>query len=598
MARAKNCSGKKKKSLLPKWDLSDLYKGTDSLVLKSDLKRARKATLTFRKTYFGSITKLSGNALGIAISKFEQIDELLSRILSYAQLVHAANVTDPQIAKFNQTIQETVTDISTNLIFFTLEINKIRNSAMKKKLAAPKLAYYKSWIKSLRTFKAHQLDEGIERILSEKRVTGGAAWTRLFDETIARVRFPVRGKEKTLEETLSDLSDGDGEARKLAAKALGKGLKKNVHLFALITNTLIKDKEIETRWRKYAEPQSHRNLSNHLEDEVVATLSSTVRKAYPDLSHRYYKLKAQWFGKRRLDYWDRNAPLPDADMALISWNTAKTIVLDAYRQFSPELWTVGKLFFENSWIDAQPRPGKVAGAFAHPTVPSAHPYLLLNFMGRPRDVLTLAHELGHGIHQVLAGPQGHLKAETPLTLAETASVFGEMLTFRKLLNNQKDVVRRKTILAGKVEDMLNTVIRQISFYEFELRIHNERRQGELSADRISEIWLEVQSESLGPAIRFHDEYQYFWTYIPHFIHSPFYVYAYAFGDCLVNSLYAVYEKGLEGFADLYIQMLKAGGTLHHKNLLAPFGLDAAKPKFWSIGLGVIGNLIDELETID
>ena len=283
---------------------------------------------------------------------------------------------------------------------------------------------------------------------------------------------------------------------------------------------------------------------------------------------------------------------------MISWDRAKTIVLDAYHEFSPDLWAVGKIFFENSWIDAQPRPGKVAGAFSHPTVPSDHPYLLLNFMGRPRDVLTLAHELGHGIHQVLASSQGHLKAKTPLTIAETASVFGEMLTFRKLFKNQKDVVRRKTILAGKIEDMLNTVIRQVAFYEFEIRIHNERRLGELSADRISEIWMDIQSESLGPAIRFHDEYKFFWTYIPHFIHTPFYVYAYAFGDCLVNSLYAVYEKGLEGFEDIYIQMLKAGGTLHHKDLLAPFGLDAEKPDFWSIGLGIIGNLIDELETID
>ena len=598
MARAKSCLVRKKKRILPEWDLSDLYNGTDSLALESDLKRARKSAFTFREKYSGKITNLSGNSLGIAISKYEQIDELLVRILSYAQLVHSANVTDPKISQFNQTIQETITEISANLIFFALEINKISNSKLKKNLAAPKLAYYKSWIENLRVFKAHQLGEGIERILSEKRVTGDTAWTRLFDDTIARVRFSVRGKEKTLEEALSDLSDGNSEVRKLAAKALGKGLKKNVHLFALITNTLIKDKEIETRWRKYKEPQSYRNLSNHLEDEVVATLSSAVKTAYPDLSHRYYKLKARWFGKRRLDYWDRNAPFPDADTALISWDRAKTIVLDAYHEFSPELWAVGKTFFENSWIDAQPRPGKVAGAFSHPTVPSDHPYLLLNFMGRPRDVLTLAHELGHGIHQVLASSQGHLKAKTPLTIAETASVFGEMLTFRKLFENQKDVIRRKTILAGKIEDMLNTVIRQVAFYEFEIRIHNERRLGELSADRISEIWMDIQSESLGPAIRFHDEYKFFWTYIPHFIHTPFYVYAYAFGDCLVNSLYAVYEKGLEGFEDIYIQMLKAGGTLHHKDLLAPFGLDAEKPDFWSIGLGIIGNLIDELETID
>ncbi len=379
---------------------------------------------------------------------------------------------------------------------------------------------------------------------------------------------------------------------------LGKGLEENVELFALITNTLAKDKEIEDRWRKFERPQTSRNLGNQLEDEVVDALSKSVQAAYPDLSHRYYRLKANWFGKKVLNYWDRNAPLPEADETLISWPEARKIVLDAYERFSPELASVGKQFFDNSWIDAPARPGKAAGAFAHPTVPSAHPYLLLNYKGRPRDVMTLAHELGHGVHQVLASSQGHLKCETPLTLAETASVFGEMLTFRSLLERETNAKRLKSMLAAKVEDMLNTVVRQIAFYEFELRVHTERRAGEISTDRIGKIWLEVQHESLGPAIRLHEEYKYYWTYIPHFIHAPFYVYAYAFGDCLVNSLYAQYQKGDEEFAERYLEMLRAGGTLHHKALLKPFGLDASVPEFWATGLNVISGLIDELEALE
>tara|TARA_B100000676_G_scaffold244708_1_gene246910 strand:+ start:23518 stop:25299 length:1782 start_codon:yes stop_codon:yes gene_type:complete len=585
------------KKKLPTWDLKDLYAGPKSNVLKRDLTSAKKDSAAFHKKYFGKIGKLSGNALGSAVQAYEIIDETLSRIMSYAQLVHAGNVADPEIGRFYQTTQETVTDIAAHLVFFTLEINQISDRELKKKLKSPKLAYYASWIRDVRLFKPHELGEEMERLLHDKRVAGRAAWNRLFDETMARMRIDIDGKQKTTEEVLHSLTDNDGAVRKKAARALGKTFGDNVQLFSLITNTLAKDKEIDDRWRNYVRPQSSRNLANHVEDEVVEALSAAVQRSYPDLSHRYYKLKARWFGKRKIDYWDRNAPLPNIGGKDIPWESARDLVLDAYGSFSPELAKVGKQFFDKPWIDAEPRPGKAGGAFAHPTVPSAHPYLLVNYMGRPRDVMTLAHELGHGCHQVLAGPQGQLKSGTPLTLAETASVFGEMLTFRSLLANETNPKRRKGMLAGKVEDMLNTVVRQIAFYEFELRVHNERRDGELSADRICEIWMDVQSESLGPAIRFHDEYKYYWTYIPHFIHSPFYVYAYAFGDCLVNSLYAVYEKAEEGFAERYLDMLRAGGTLHHKELLAPFGLDASDPEFWSKGLGVVSGLIDELEAI-
>ena len=585
------------KTQLPQWDLTDLYPGRNSAALKNDLARAKSHSVAFHKKYFGELGKLSGVALGNAVAAYERIDETLSRIMGYAQLVHAADVANPEVGQFYQTTQEAVNDIAAHLVFFTLEINQISDAVLKKKLKAPPLANYSSWIRDIRMFRPHELNEEMERLLHDKRVAGRAAWNRLFDETMARMRIDLDGKKQTAEEVLHRMSDRDGEKRRKAAKALGKTFSENVQLFSLITNTLAKDKEIDDRWRNYERPQSSRNLANHVEDEVVDALSAAVRQSYPDLSHRYYKLKARWFGKHKLDYWDRNAPLPDGGGKDISWNTAKSLVLDAYDQFSPELAKIGKQFFENPWIDAVPRPGKAGGAFAHPTVPSVHPYLLLNYMGRPRDVMTLAHELGHGCHQVLAGSQGHLKCDTPLTLAETASVFGEMLTFRSLLAREKNAVSRKVMLAGKVEDMLNTVVRQVAFYEFELRVHNERRSGELSADRICDIWMNVQEESLGPAIRLHDEYKFFWTYIPHFIHSPFYVYAYAFGDCLVNSLYAGYENAAVGFAERYLDMLSAGGTLHHKELLAPFGLDASDSKFWTRGLGVVSGLIDELEEI-
>jgi oligoendopeptidase F len=580
---------------LPVWDLSDLYPGQDSDALKADLDRMEKASKDFYKSYNGKLASLEGAALGSAIAQYEEIDETLSRIMSYAHLVYAGDMNDPLVGKFFQGIQERVNGISTHLLFFTLELNRIEDDALAAKLKTPELARYAPWLRDIRVFRPHQLSDELERLLHEKYVVGRAAWNRLFDETIAGLRFTLGGREVTCTEALNRLSDRDAAKRKEAAVEIGRVLDANVRTFALITNTLAKDKEIEDKWRNYPRPTSSRNKSNHVEDEVVDALVTAVKGAYPDLSHRYYKLKAKWFGGDTLDYWDRNAPLPDDDDRLIPWNQARGIVLDAYGRFSPDLASVGAKFFDNAWIDAPVRPGKAPGAFAHPTVPSVHPYLLVNYQGKTRDVMTLAHELGHGVHQVLAGKQGHLMADTPLTLAETASVFGEMLTFRSLLESESDPKRRKIMLASKVEDMLNTVVRQVAFFDFEQRLHTERREGELTAERIGEIWLAVQTESLGPALRFDEGYRNYWTYIPHFIHSPFYVYAYAFGDCLVNSLYAVYQDAAGGFAERYLKMLSAGGTLRHRELLAPFGLDASDPAFWDKGLGVIRGFIDDLE---
>lgn len=583
---------------LPVWDLDDLYPGTDSAELNADLDRAAREAGAFSAKYRGKLAGLSGTALGGAIAEYEAVDEIMGRIMSYAQLVYAGNVSDPGVGRFYQTMQERVNDISGDLLFFALELNGIDDRVLAKQMKAAEAAVYKPWVEDARLFRPHQLDEEIERLLHDKYVAGRAAWNRLFDETMADMRFDHDGQKITSEEVMNMLSNPDEGVRKKASETLGRELRKHGRIFSLITNTLAKDKEIEDKWRKYPRPESFRNLANQVEDEVVDALNSAVQGSYPALSHRYYAMKAKWFGKEQLDHWDRNAPLPDADNTVIPWKQATETVLSAYGDFSPDLADIGKRFFDNAWIDAPVREGKSSGAFAHPTVPSAHPYLLLNYQGKTRDVMTLAHELGHGCHQVLAAPQGNLMANTPLTLAETASVFGEMLTFRRMLRSQDDPARRKVMLAGKVEDMLNTVVRQIAFFNFELRVHTARREGELTAEDICDIWMGVQTESLGPAIRFDDNYRWYWTYIPHFIHSPFYVYAYAFGDCLVNSRYAVYENASDGFADKYLDMLRAGGTLRHTDLLAPFGLDASDPAFWQKGIGVVSGLIDELEAMD
>ncbi len=583
---------------LPNWDLNDLYAGVDSPELQADLERMDKDAKAFGERLRGKVAQQDGAALGAAIAEYEAMDEVLGRIMSFAYLVYAGDMSDPENGRFLQTMQEKVTNISTHLLFFTLEINRIDEAELTAKLEAPALAHYAPWLRDVRAFRKHQLSDELERLLHEKSVAGKAAWVRLFDETMAALRFPIAGKEMTSAEALHCLTEPDGALRKEAAECVGQVLGENVRLFAHITNTLAKDKEIEDNWREFAQPWSSRNLSNQVEDAVVDALVDSVTKAYPRLSHRYYAMKAKWMGGEKLDYWDRNAPLPEDDDRIIPWDEATSLVLDAYGRFSPDLAATGKRFFDNAWIDAPTRPGKSPGAFAHPTVPSAHPYLLLNYLGKTRDVMTLAHELGHGVHQVLAGDQGALMANTPLTLAETASVFGEMLTFRSLLDAETDQGRRKILLANKVEDMLNTVVRQTAFYQFEQKVHAERRSGELPAEKLAEIWMSVQGESLGPALRFDDAYGVFWSYIPHFVHSPFYVYAYAFGDCLVNSLYAVYQDAEAGFAAKYLDMLRAGGTLRHKELLAPFGLDATDPAFWQKGLAVIGDFVDELEAME
>lgn len=588
---------------LPRWKLEDLYPAQDSPEFQADMKRAETDSLAFEAKWKGKLahaaTSNGADGLGGALSEYEALDDLLGRISSYAGLTYYSDMTDAKNGKFFGDIQAKLTDLSAHLLFFALELNRLDDTAVDAAIARdPATAHYQPWLVDLRKDKPYQLEDKLEQLFLEKSMTGAAAFNRLFDETLASLRFSVNGAEQPLEPTLNMLQDSDPDIRKTAAAALTKTFSENLRIFTLVTNTLAKDKDISDRWRGFEDIADSRHLSNRVERPVVDALASAVKNAYPRLSHRYYKMKAKWLGMEQMNYWDRNAPLPETSNRLIPWNEARETVLAAYGGFAPEMADIAGRFFTEGWIDAPARPGKAPGAFAHPTVPSAHPYVLVNYLGKPRDVMTLAHELGHGVHQVLAAEQGPLMCQTPLTLAETASVFGEMLTFRALLDAAKDKRERKAMLAQKVEDMINTVVRQIAFYDFERKLHTARKEGELTAEAIGELWLSVQSESLGPAIRISEGYSNWWTYIPHFIHSPFYVYAYAFGDCLVNSLYAVYQNAEDGFQQKYFELLKAGGTKHHSELLAPFGLDATDPAFWDKGLSMIEGLINELEALD
>ena len=587
---------------MPEWNLTDLYAGPTAPEIARDLEAATGEARRIKDAYHGKLVSLAadGAALALAIEEFERFVELMGRLGSYAGLYYAADQADPERAKFYGDISEKLTAISTEIIFFDLELNQIDEALMAMALQNPRLARYKPWIDNVRKEKPYQLEEKLERLFAEKGQTAGGAWNRLFSETIAALRFPVAGEPEPLplEMTLNLLSNPSEERRAAGAEALAKVFKDNVRLFTLLTNTLAKDKEISDRWRGFKDVAESRHLANQVEAGVVDALVSSVREAYPRLSHRYYKMKAKWLGKERLSHWDRNAPLPERPERTFAWPEAQRLVLGAYHDFAPQMAAVAEEFFDKRWIDAPARPGKAPGAFSAATVPSVHPYVLLNYLGKPRDVMTLAHELGHGVHQMLARPQGALLAPTPLTLAETASVFGEMLTFKALLKETHDPKERKALIAGKVEDMLNTVVRQIAFYTFERKLHEARRQGELTPDQLGAIWLETQTESLGPAIELKPGYEVFWAYVPHFIHSPFYVYAYAFGDCLVNSLYGLYEEAHPGFVAKYFDMLKAGGSKHHSQLLAPFGLDATQPEFWQKGLRVIEGMIDELDAAD
>ena len=584
---------------LPNWDLSDLYESSDADQLHKDMAWLEAECADFAANYEGKLAGLSAVELLNAVRRYEKIDMIAGRIMSFAGLRYYQNTTDGERAQFMSNCQDSITNFTTPLVFYGLEFNRLDDAHLAGLLEQnADLARYKPVFDRMRAMKPYQLSDELEKFLHDQSVVGAAAWNRLFDETIAGLEFEIEGETVNIESALNLLTDPDGAKREAASRELARVFDKNIRTFARIHNTLAKEKSVEDKWRGMETPQTGRHLSNHVEPEVVEALRDAVVAAYPKLSHRYYALKAKWLGLEKMQTWDRNAPLPQDDPTPVNWETAQRTVMEAYADFDPRMADLAEPFFTKGWIDAAVKPGKAPGAFAHPTVTDAHPYVMLNYLGKPRDVMTLAHELGHGVHQVLAAEQGELLSSTPLTLAETASVFGEMLTFRKLLDAAKTQAERKTLLAGKVEDMINTVVRQIAFYDFECKLHAARAEGELTPDDINALWMSVQAASLGPVFEFQDGYETFWAYIPHFVHSPFYVYAYAFGDGLVNALYAVFEESGAEFQDKYFDMLRAGGSKHHKELLAPFGLDASDPAFWDKGLSMISAMIDELEAME
>ncbi len=584
-----------KPSNLPAWDLSALVQEPIEKNIQKALLQAAGEAAAFQKKYRGELERLAPDAFGDALAEYERLQETLGRLYSYASLNRATKLDDPKAGQLHQTVMERSNDITAGLLFFRLGINKLGDENIAEKLKNPVARRYKPFIDHVRAFRPHQLSDEVEKVLHERAVTGSPAWVRMFDETTARLRFKVGGKNLTETEVFHQMISRDPKKRKAAAKAVEKTFGDNIQTFGFILNTLVKEKDVNDRQRGFKTPVASMNLENQVEDEVVEALVKAVRDSYPRLSHRYYKLKAKWMRAKKLNYWDRNAPLPFSAVRKLPWRDAEKIVLNAYRGFHPHMAEIGTRFFRENWIDAAPKPGKDSGAFSAATVPSAHPYILMNYKDDIESVMTLAHELGHGVHQVLSGPQGYLMADTPLTLAETASVFGEMLTFRALLAAETDPTIRRALLAKKVEDMLNTVVRQIAFHEFETAVHHERKEGELTAERLGQIWIEIMKRSLGPAFTFDEGYKYFWAYISHFYHVPFYVYAYAFADCLVNALYAVYQDSEKGFADKFLDLLKAGGTKKYDELLKPFGLDARDPAFWKKGLSVVESFIDQLE---
>ena len=528
--------------------------------------------------------------------------ERLGKVQSHAQLLFAANTNDPEIAKHHQSIREVSAEVDACLLFVELELARMDEQCLIDLMKDSALSRFAPWFRRLRALAPYQLSDKIEKMIAERAPTGSGAWVRLFDVTTTSMRFAFEGSDVTEAEILNALSSKDAAKRKEAGLSLSTTLKDHQRLLSLVINTIAKDKQIEDGWRGFARPVSSRNLANDVDDNVVDALVNAVDERNADLSHRYYSMKAGWMGKKQLDWWDRNAPLPGDDNRQYDWSEAKGVVLEAFEGFDPEMSKIAIPFFEKNWIDAAPRAGKSSGAFSHPAVPSVHPYILMNFAGKSRDVMTLAHEMGHGIHQVLAANQGYLMSDTPLTLAETASVFAEMLAFRHLVDTESNANARRLLLAGKVEDMLNTVVRQIAFHNFETQLHDRRATAELTAEEISDIWMDTQRAALGPAIKVGDDYRSIWGYVPHFIHTPFYVYAYAFGDCLVNALWQKYQlaqvnKTDDVFIQNYKALLKAGGTERYDVALKRFDLDPGKSAFWALGLDMISGMIDELERL-
>ncbi len=588
-----------KKTELPAWDLRDLYDGINDPQVEKDLAQYAGLTAELAKKYKGKLSGLAPAAFAAAVRDYEQAGIIASKLGIFAYLNMVTQMNNQVAVAFYQNINEKMTEYGKAAIFFTLEINALPEEKFSAFLDDKAVAYYKPWLEKVRLFKPYELAEDMEALLADKALTSSGAWVRLYDETSSKLKYIVDGKAYNDAEISKLLQDKDPSVREKAGKEMNRVQKENGELFTFIYNMIVKDKAISDEKRGFKSPIASRNLDNMVEDEVVEALSQAVQAKYQSIAGRFYKLKAKWLGKEKIQYWDRNAPLPFSDDKKYGWEESVKLVLGAYNEFSPKLRRVAEDFFSHDWIDVPPREGKRSGAFAMPMPSPYHPYLMLNFVGKQNDVLTLAHELGHGCHMRLSIRQGDLNDDTPLTLAEVASVFAEMLTFQSLLKNLDDDRAKLCLIAAKVNDMINTSLRQIAFHVFETKVHAERKSGELSQERICEIWLEVMRESLGEYVIVDEDSKYIWPIVSHFFHSPFYVYAYSSADCLVNSLYQVYREGtIADFADKYLEMLSQTGVKRYDALLKPFGLDAHEASFWNKGLGLIEEYIDQLEALD
>lgn len=603
MKKTNKCSTKKccQNRDLPAWDLSDLYQNINDNKINEDLECYKKSAITFAKKYKGKLSTLDAKNFFKMAKECEKRSVLGNKIGVFAYLNMVTQMKNAEAMAFYQNVSEKLNDYSKPTIFLSLEINKLPQNKIDEWLKDENASYYAPWLNRIRLFKDYELDEQVEEILHEKSVTSGEGWERLYEETSARLKFIVDGKEYNDAEISKLTLNKDAKIREKAGKEIARVYKENAPLFTLNYNMVVKDKAIEDIKRGFKSPVASQNLANRVDDKAVNALANTVRDNYANIAHRFYRLKAKWLGVKKLEYWDRNAPLPFENEKKYSWDEAVSTVLEAYKQFSPKLYDLAVDFFDknHSWIDVPPRDGKRSGAFAMPLPDEYHPYLFLNFVGKQNDVLTLAHELGHGCHMRLSSKQGDLNDATPLTLAEVASVFAEMLTFQSLLKKTKTDEERLCLIASKVNDMINTAIRQIAFHFFETRVHDERRNGEVSRERLAQIWREEMMASLGKYVNIDDVTEDNWAVVGHFFWKPFYVYAYSFADCLVNSLYQVYSEGnVSNFADKYLEMLSLTGVKKYDEILKPFSLNAKDSKFWNKGLSLIAGYIDELERLD
>lgn len=578
------------------WDLSDLYEAVDDPALQKDKEKVQKRAKQFASDYKGQVATFDAQEMKEALKEYEQIMELLGKIGSYAQLIWSTETSNAQYGKMVQEASELSSEIQQKLVFFDVEWLAVDDEQAKTLIENKTLSHYKHYLETSRRYKEHVLSEKEEQILSAKKVTGRSAWNRFFDETMGAVRFELDGKELTQQEVLSKLHESDRDLRKRAHESLTNTFEELSRPLTFVFNTLLADKHTDDKLRGYESWISSRNLSNEIDDDTVEILVNSVTDNY-DLVHRFYELKRSLLDYDELYDYDRYAPLLQNEKE-IEWEEAQNMVLDSYSDFHLEMGEVAGKFFKKQWIDAAIKPGKRGGAYSASTVPSVHPYVFMNYDGKIRDVQTLAHELGHGVHQYLSREQGALQANTPLTTAETASVFGEMLVFQRLMPQLEDPKEKLALLIGKIDDTIATVFRQISMNRFEHAIHTKRREeGELTTEEFSQLWRKTQNDIYGDSVTLTENYNLWWCYIPHFLHTPGYVYAYAFGELLVLALYEEYRQSGNGFSDRYIEMLRAGGSDWPEHIVGKLGLDITQPDFWNKGLAAVEQMIEQAEEL-